>query len=168
MMSVVATRFSADASASTIAVLPYNWGRDPATHAYGHCIDGAPAATCVEQFDAAAPGAVVPLPAVANISEPLVPTLTTIVRVCPSGATLLGDVRKYVPLSTARFASVRCTAASVAFTLRGAAGELVPVTALAPRAGSGGSSENGGAATHVVRVLNVMVPPSGIIDVVVL
>merc|ERR1712115_300946 len=47
------------------------------------------------------------------------PTVTTVWPVCTSGWTLLGDLSKYVALSTLRFQNVKCTDSGVSATVLG-------------------------------------------------
>ena len=63
-----------------------------------------------------------------------------------------------------RFGAARCTATGVAATVKGAAGEAVSVTVLAPAAADDvrrGAAESVGAAAAVVVVVDVAIPASG-------
>ena len=67
-----------------------------------------------------------------------------------SGWTLLGDLRKFVPLSPQRFVVADADAPSATalrFQVLGSAGEAVPVTVVAP--------------SEVVRVVQVTLGPGG-------
>ena len=104
------------------------------------------------------------LPAMANVSEPLVPTLTSIVPLCTSGMALLGDLRKFVSLSSDRFTNVACATGALSFTVLGVAGETVPVTMLSPTKPPNALVATAGA---WVKVRRVTIPASGRVDVVV-
>lgn len=140
------------------------------------CADGAPAASCVSPFSAAAP------------LRPATDTVGTgyegdmrvysIAPVLPGGWVLLGEQAKYVAVSPQRLAAARAPPppgdgsdaaapdefagpqGGVAFGVLGAPGEAVDVAVLAPPPG-GGSSAATVAAAGTVRVVHVAVPESG-------
>jgi hypothetical protein len=154
----------------SLAHRQHRWGRDPAVAAadggYGFCAHGAPAATCVVLQTVRPTGGSadsILLPAMANASEPLVPTLTTLAPVCASGVALLGDLRKFVALSADRFTGVACGPKGVlAFTVLGVAGERVPVTMLSPSMPAPGGQQTHAAPSELwVKVQTVEIPASG-------
>lgn len=75
------------------------------------------------------------------------PTVSTVWPVCANGAALLGELRKYVAVSTLRFKGVACTSTGVAATVMGIAGETVHVTAIT--------------AGKTVSVQSIVLPASG-------
>jgi len=82
----------------------------------------------------------------------LAPAVTTVWPLCTGGWTLLGDLSKYVALSTLRFRDVKCTSSGVSATITGTPREIVPVTLLQPKKGAPNSN---------VFVLDVVIPSSG-------
>jgi len=120
------------------------------------CTDGAAASTCVtvaavpsgSPADAAVLTA--PMSNHFNVSggTDYAPTVSTVWPVCANGAALLGELRKYVAVSTLRFKGVACTSTGVAATVMGIAGETVHVTAIT--------------AGKTVSVQSIVLPSSGI------
>merc|ERR1712130_458471 len=84
------------------------------------------------------------------------PTVTTVWPLCSSGWTLLGDLTKYVALSTIRFRKVACTPSGVRATILGTPEEKVSVTLLTPNQGNPNS---------FVLVVDVIIPQSGSVKI---
>ncbi|CAK0845740.1 unnamed protein product [Prorocentrum cordatum] len=70
------------------------------------------------------------------------PIVITVFPVCASGWALLGDLTKYVAVSTVRFQNVVCTAKGISAVVLGLPGEIVTVTFLKPHGESTVASES--------------------------
>lgn len=120
------------------------------------CANGTEAAGCVAQLNDQQS---VPIPKsdLRNITggTDLAPVVTTLWPLCKSGWALLGDLTKYVSVSTVRFQDVACTLNGISATVSGTPGEAVPVTFLRP----GGNDSPFSAS--IVLVLDVTIPASG-------
>jgi len=121
------------------------------------CANGTAASTCVEHSPLPTQGSVLTLPKSdqSNVTggTDLAPVVTTVWPVCSSGWVLLGELSKYVPISSVRFEEVSCTELGLSATVNGVPGEAVEVTLLRP--------EQGKLAAAVFTQL-VSIPASGI------
>jgi len=131
------------------------------TRAFGDgvgCSDGASADTCVT-FVSADAAAIFTAPTSdhSNVTggTDYAPVVTTVWPVCASGWVLLGDLSKYVAVSSQRFGAVTCTPQGVTATVTGTSGERIAVSAVRPAAGR----SDGG--KHEVHIVQVTIPASG-------
>jgi hypothetical protein len=100
------------------------------------CADGAAAHTCLSLLHAPTRDSTIATLPKSDLSNTtagtdFAPTVTTVWSLCASGTTLLGELGKYVPLSTNRFTSNTCTSSGCKASMVGtAAGEVVTLTIL--------------------------------------
>jgi hypothetical protein len=130
--------------------------------AQGLCANGSDAKDCVDfvtaPTDPHSASALLMAPAsnFANVTggTHYAPALTTVwPETCPSSLWVLGDLTKFVAMSSERFTDVKCSATGgVAMAVHGRGGETVPVTAIK------GSR---------VMVVNVTIPASGVYQLVI-
>jgi hypothetical protein len=79
------------------------------------------------------------VPAAPASQSQYIPTITSVWQACPiSRWILLGELDKYVPVSSERFQKIKCTDKAISITITGMAGEEVDITALRPSRSLGG------------------------------